>query len=114
MPQFQRADDMINLAAQYGITVFLDPIETGGWLSILRYNGTAKAFNYGVYVGNRYKKFPNVVYCHGNDFQSWINTGDDAVCGGSRVTRPTTRSTMPTINPPSQPSSAKPTMMARS
>src|SRR3984893_2001010 len=70
---------MINLAAQYGITVFLDPIETGGWLSILRYNGTAKAFNYGVYVGNRYKKFPNVVYCHGNDFQSWINTGDDAV-----------------------------------
>ena len=28
---FARCDQMINLANKYGIVVFLDPIETGGW-----------------------------------------------------------------------------------
>ncbi|HXT34786.1 MAG TPA: DUF4038 domain-containing protein, partial [Chloroflexota bacterium] len=35
---FQRVDDLIRLAAQYGLTVFLDPAETGGWLGTLRGN----------------------------------------------------------------------------
>jgi hypothetical protein len=76
---FKRADDMINLAAQYGIVVFLDPAETGGWLPVLQANGTTKAFNYGVYVGNRYKNFPNIVWLSGNDFQTWRTPEDDAV-----------------------------------
>ena len=33
---FARADAMIRLAAKAGIVVFLDPIETGGWLGVLR------------------------------------------------------------------------------
>ena len=30
---FQRANEIIKLAADHGITVFLDPAETGGWIS---------------------------------------------------------------------------------
>lgn len=76
---FAKVDAMLNLAAQYGMVVFLGPIETGGWLDVLRSNGTTKAHNYGVYLGNRYKSFPNIVWLHGNDFQTWTNSTDDAV-----------------------------------
>lgn len=78
-PYFQRADDMITLAARFGLTVFLDPIETGGWLQTLEANGATKAFNYGAYVGARYKNFPNIVWMHGNDFQSWTNARHSAL-----------------------------------
>jgi hypothetical protein len=33
---FQRADDMIRLAAEHGMVVLLDPIETTSWLGVLR------------------------------------------------------------------------------
>ena len=75
---FQRVDDMINLAAKHNITVFLGPIETGGWLATLKHNGAANAYNYGLYLGNRYKNFPNIVWLNGNDFQTWTNPTDDA------------------------------------
>ena len=75
---FQRVDDMINLAAKHNITVFLDPLDTGGWLSTLVSNGAAKAYNYGLYLGNRYNNFPNVVWLNGNDFQTWTNATNDA------------------------------------
>ena len=75
---FQRVDDMINLAAKHNITVFLDPIETGGWLATLENNGATKDYNYGLYLGNRYKSFPNIVWLNGNDFQTWTNQTDDA------------------------------------
>jgi len=76
---FQRVDDLIRLAAQYGLTVFLDPAETGGWLGTLRGNGVTKDQAYGAFLGNRYKSFPNIVWMSGNDFQSWGNASDDAV-----------------------------------
>lgn len=75
---FKRADDMINLAAKHGMTVFLDPIETGGWLSTLKENGAAKDRDYGAYLGNRYKRFPNIVWLSGNDFQTWTDSSDNA------------------------------------
>jgi chitodextrinase len=75
---FQRVDDMINLAAKHNITVFLDPIETGGWLAMLESNGATKDYNYGLYLGTRYKNFPNIVWLNGNDFQTWTNPTDDA------------------------------------
>lgn len=75
---FQRADDMINLAAAHGLTVFLDPAETGGWLNEIDQAGAANDFSYGVYLGNRYKNYPNVIWLSGNDFQSWSNSNDDA------------------------------------
>lgn len=76
---FARADAMLRLAASYGIVVFLDPIETGGWLDTLRGNGTAKAAAYGRYLGRRYRRFPNLVWFNGNDFQSWRDPADDAL-----------------------------------
>jgi Protein of unknown function (DUF4038)/IPT/TIG domain/Putative collagen-binding domain of a collagenase/Abnormal spindle-like microcephaly-assoc'd, ASPM-SPD-2-Hydin/Fibronectin type III domain len=74
---FARVDDMLNLAATYGIVAFLDPIETGGWLTTLESNGATKAFNYGVFLGNRYKSFPNIVWMSGNDFQDWNSNSTD-------------------------------------
>ena len=76
---FERADRMINIAASHGMLVLLDPIETTSWLSVLRANGTTKAFAYGQYLGARYKNFPNIIWMHGNDFQSWEDKNDDAL-----------------------------------
>jgi chitodextrinase len=76
---FTRVDHMLTLAAQHGIVVLLDPAETGSYLSVLLANGVTKARNYGRYLGTRYRNFDNIVWMHGNDFQSWENAGDDAV-----------------------------------
>ncbi|WP_172628026.1 DUF4038 domain-containing protein [Bradyrhizobium ivorense] len=74
---FQRIDDMLRVAADHGMVVLLDPIETISWLDVLRKNGKSKAFEYGQYLGNRYKDFLNIIWMHGNDFQSWRNAADD-------------------------------------
>ena len=76
---FDRVDAMLQLAAQHGLTVFLDPAETGGWLGILNDNGVTKARAYGRYLGTRYRNVDNIVWMSGNDFQSWPDSGDDAV-----------------------------------
>jgi hypothetical protein len=76
---FARVDDMIKLAAADGLLVILDPIETGGWLVTMTNNGATKDFNYGAYLGSRYKNFPNIIWMSGNDFQTWQNVADDNV-----------------------------------
>ena len=89
---FARADAMLRLAAKYRMAVFLDPIETGGWLKVLRDNGPSKAYAFGRYLGSRYKKFPNIVWMSGNDFQTWRTPPDDAlalaVARGIKATDP--------------------------
>jgi hypothetical protein len=72
---FQRADDMINMAGSHGFSVFLLSADAY-LLPMLRSNGETKDYNYGVYIGKRYKDFPNIVWLHGNDFQTW-QTSDD-------------------------------------
>src|SRR5207244_6587346 len=59
---FQRAGEMLDLAARHGMLILLDPIETISWLDILRKNGEAKAFAYGQYLGNLFKDFSNVIW----------------------------------------------------
>jgi chitodextrinase len=76
---FARADAMLQLAAQHGLTVLLDPAETGSFLSVLNANGVTTARNYGRYLGTRYRNFDNIIWLSGNDFQTWANPGDDAV-----------------------------------
>jgi hypothetical protein len=76
---FQRVDDMLRIAADHGMVVLLDPIETISWLDILRKSGESKAFEYGKYLGNRYQDVPNIIWLHGNDLQSWRNATDDAL-----------------------------------
>ena len=89
---FQRVDAMVNFAAANGMAILLDPIDTSNWLDTLRANGIAKAFAYGEFLGKRYKTVPNIVWLHGNDFQSWQNASDDAlvqaVARGIRSTDP--------------------------
>jgi hypothetical protein len=87
---FQHVDEIIKIAAENNIVVLLDPIETSGWMTVLRTNGKAKAFAFGQYLGRRYSRFPNIIWLHGNDFQSWKNKTDDelvqAVARGIRST----------------------------
>ena len=87
---FRRADTMIRLAAKYGLNVFLDPIETGGWLGVLLENGAKKDYAFGKWLGNRYKSFPNIIWFNGNDFQGYrdptTNAAVFAVARGIRAT----------------------------
>lgn len=76
---FARADQMLQLAAQNGIQVLLDPCETGSFLSVMRDNGTNNCRAYGQFLGQRYKNFPNIIWMSGNDFQTWRTAADDAV-----------------------------------
>lgn len=76
---FTRAAAIIGLAAKNNMAVFLDPIETGGWLKTLQANGVAKDYAYGRYLGRRFRSFPNIVWLNGNDFQTWSTPADDAV-----------------------------------
>jgi hypothetical protein len=76
---FARADKIVRLAQSAGILVMLDPIETGGWLDVLRHNGVAKAAAYGAFLGRHFRSFPNILWFNGNDFQSWKNADDDAL-----------------------------------
>jgi hypothetical protein len=75
---FARADRILQLAAQYGFLVILNPAETISWLDVMRSNGVAKCRTYGQFVGKRYARFDNILWMHGNDFQSWPNPTDDA------------------------------------
>ena len=76
---FDRVAAVVRLASKAGMAVFLDPIETGGWLPVLRVNGPAVDRAYGRFLGRRFGKFENVVWISGNDFQTWRNPADDAV-----------------------------------
>ena len=75
----QRADDMLKLAEQSGMVILLDPIETVSWLPVLRQNGIEKAFRYGQFLGNRFNSRANIIWLHGNDFQSWRDRADAAL-----------------------------------
>lgn len=76
---FDRAAKMVQLAANHGMVLLLDPAETGGWLGVLQANGVTKARAYGRFLGQRFRGFKNIVWMSGNDFQSYSNPGDDAV-----------------------------------
>ncbi len=76
---FTRLDHMVRIAARHGILVFIDPAETNGWLQTLRTNGLTAAYAYGQYLGRRYKKYSNVAWISGNDFNKWRVPTDDAL-----------------------------------
>jgi hypothetical protein len=76
---FDRAAAIVRLAQRAGIAVFLDPIETGGWLDVLRSNGAAADAAYGRFLGRRFRAFRNIVWLSGNDYQTWKDQADDAV-----------------------------------
>ncbi len=75
---FERCDRIIRLAAKHGLLVMLDPIETKAFLKLMVQNGPAKCREFGRYLGARYAGFDNLLWFHGNDFQTWRNPTDDA------------------------------------
>jgi hypothetical protein len=76
---FARVDQALNFAAQQGLLVMLDPIETGGWMNTIADNGLANCRAYGQYLGNRYKNFSNIIWINGNDYAEWTDTNADAL-----------------------------------
>jgi Protein of unknown function (DUF4038)/Putative collagen-binding domain of a collagenase len=70
---FEFVDYTIAKAAEKGIYVLLCPAylgfpgTTSGWYEQLIAAGEGKAFNYGRYVGNRYKDFDNIIWLMGGD-----------------------------------------------
>ncbi len=74
---FARLDHIVQIAANHHQAVFLDPIETIGWLATLRNNGLKSAHWYGDYFGKRYAHFSNVMWISGNDFNNWTIPADD-------------------------------------
>ena len=89
---FIRLDHIVQLATKHHLFVFIDPIETIGWLPALRNNGMKAAYAYGQYLGNRYKGYNNVAWINGNDFNLWTVPKDDdlvqAVSKGIRAAAP--------------------------
>jgi hypothetical protein len=76
---FARCDRMIQLAAKHRLLVFLDPCETIDHLKLMLQNGQEKCREFGRYLGSRYKDFDNLLWMHGNDFQTWKDPAHDAV-----------------------------------
>ncbi|HXZ83957.1 MAG TPA: DUF4038 domain-containing protein, partial [Myxococcota bacterium] len=79
---FARVDREIRMAAKNGITVLLDPVETGFFVvqnDILLDAGMDAATAYGNYLGKRYRGFDNIVWMSGNDFQNYYDPARDAV-----------------------------------
>jgi hypothetical protein len=74
---FAEVDAMVNLAKTYNLIVLLDPIDNYNFMATLENNGATKAFNYGAYLGNRYKNFTNIIWFTGNDFQDWNSNSTD-------------------------------------
>ncbi|MBV8091703.1 MAG: DUF4038 domain-containing protein [Acetobacteraceae bacterium] len=77
-----RMDAMINLAASYGIVVFFNPVDTGNcnahndnplWPMLttnrsISKSGATNTYDFGEFLGNRYKSFPKIVWLHGDDY----------------------------------------------
>jgi hypothetical protein len=74
---WSRVDSYVNTAANYGMTILFDTWETGALMNLARVNGNTKMFNYGVFLGNRYKNVPNIIWITGNDFQTWTDSIDN-------------------------------------
>jgi hypothetical protein len=94
---FSRVDHMLQLAAQNGFVVLLDPAETGGWLDTLESNGVDKDRAYGQYLGRRYSGFSNIIWMSGNDYQSWGPSNDPYVTAVAQGIRDTDPSALQTI-----------------
>jgi len=73
---FAFAESMLQLAVDRGFLIILDPIETGSWLDILKANGVQKARQLGQFLGARFQHIDNIIWMHGNDFQTWHNDKD--------------------------------------
>jgi hypothetical protein len=86
LPYWQRVDEVINTAAKYNICcmlAFFDTSDANGrqnGINVLINNGVTKCFNYGVFLGKRYKDFPNIIWVSGNDFNQTVDGKNADAC----------------------------------
>jgi hypothetical protein len=71
-------DYIVQTAATNGLQCVFTPLDQGGWTKTSLANGTNRCYQYGQFLGNRYKNSPNIIWNLGNDFQNW-RTQNDAV-----------------------------------
>ncbi len=64
---WSRFDQYVSLARAHGITIAIDT-DTGSWQSAMLSAGQANIFNFGVFPGNLYGAYGNVMFVDGNDY----------------------------------------------
>jgi hypothetical protein len=76
-----KVDSIVTAAANLGLVVFANPIPWGtsgqNFSTTLQNNGATKDFNFGVFIGNRYKNFSNIIWSTGQDWSSWNSSASD-------------------------------------
>jgi len=81
---FVRLDHMLQFATKRNFLIFVDPIETIGWLPTLRRNGVQAAYAYGQFLGRRYGGYTNLIWLDGNDFRTWHEGQDGALLAAAK------------------------------
>jgi len=76
---WSRVDYIVQTAAANGLQCVFTPLDQGGWTQTSLRNGTNRCYQYGQFLGNRYKNSPNIIWNLGNDFQNWATQQNDAV-----------------------------------
>ncbi len=76
---WSHVDYIVQQAAKNGLQCVFTPLDQGGWTQTSLVNGTTRCQQYGQFLGNRYKNYPNIIWNFGNDFQLWRTPLNDAV-----------------------------------
>ena len=76
---WSHVDYIVQQAAANGLQCMFTPLDQGGWTQTSLVNGTTRCQQYGQFLGNRYKNYPNIIWNFGNDFQLWRTPLNDAV-----------------------------------
>lgn len=85
---YTNADFVIQRAGYYGLNVFLFPLYAGynggaqGWYADMVGNGSNNVFQFGQFVGNRYKNASNLVWVLGGDYAMPDKSLADALAAG--------------------------------
>src|SRR5882724_9656251 len=76
---WSHVDYIVQQAAANGLQCMFTPLDQGGWTQTSLVNGTTRCQQYGQFLGNRYRNYPNIIWNFGNDFQLWRTQQNDAV-----------------------------------
>jgi len=76
---WSHVDYIVQTAAANGLQCVFTPLDQGGWTQTSLRNGTNRCYQYGQFLGDRYKNSPNMIWNLGNDFQNWRKQQNDAV-----------------------------------
>jgi hypothetical protein len=76
---WSHVDYIVQTAATNGLQCVFTPLDQGGWTQTSLTNGTNRCYQYGQFLGDRYKNSPNIIWNLGNDFQNWARQQNDAV-----------------------------------